>query len=83
MQSLSDYNFIGNIEVHETYVNYWKHVAKCLICKHQKYRSVHVHNTFVRVVILIQVYNSQYNGKCLKFLEVVIVNRDIYEYDIY
>ena len=65
------HNFIGNIEANKTYVNYWKHVAKCLICKHQKYCSVHVHDTFVRVVVLIQVYNSQYNGKCLKILEVV------------
>ena len=66
-------NFIGNIEANKTYVNHWKHVAKCLICKHQKYCSVHVHDTFVRVVVLIQVYNSQYNGKCLKISKVVIV----------
>ena len=68
---MSDHNFIGNVEANKPYVNYWKHVAKCLICKHQKYCSVHVHDTFVRVVVLIQVYNSQYNGKCLKILEVV------------
>ena len=56
VQSLSDEkynNLIGNIDVNKTYVNYWKHVAKCLICKHQKYCSVHVHNTFVCVVVLI------------------------------
>ena len=70
---MKSHNFIGNIEANKTYVNYWKHVAKCLICKHQKYCSVHVHDTFVRVVVLIQVYNSQYNGKCLKILKVVIV----------
>ena len=53
MQSLSDDNLVDNIEVNETYVNYWKHVAKCLIRKHQKYCSVNVHNTFVCVVVLI------------------------------
>ena len=57
VQSLSDtrqsHNFIGNIDENKPYVNHWKHVAKCLICKHQKYCSVHVHDTFVRVVVLI------------------------------